>query len=147
MTSGLTNKALRIAQFPIERESKICKCFKCPNTTRGDKDYCVTHVLENPYAKRLIAELDNRKREDAQVGMQGSTVVNMEGITSKEILLAIKFGPCTIERIAKNLNLDRTIIYYYAVALKKVDKIQFSTSRRGALVLHLRETPAASICA
>jgi len=111
----------------------------CRNTTRGNKDYCLEHIAKNSYAKHILLELANRNKEDNRVKIKGPSVANVDGITCQEILLELHNSEQrTIERVTRELNLDRAIIFNYAIALREVGKIQFY-SDRGSLTLRLVE--------
>ena len=120
-------------------ESKTCRDQICKNTTRGDKDYCIRHIAKNSYAKHVLLELENRRREDLQVKIKGCSVANLAGITCQEIILELSnTEQRTVERMMRELNIERAIIYNYALALRKAGKIQFF-SDRGLLILRLVE--------
>ena len=120
-------------------ESKPCRDHTCKNTTRGDKSYCIQHIAKNSYARHILLELETRQREDYRVKIKGCSVANIEGITCQEILLELNNNEQrTIERMTRELNIERAIIYNYALALRKAGRIQFY-SDGGLLTLRLVE--------
>ena len=141
LRNGHRNRLLAVEvqeSDPNRMEPKRCKHEGCYNPTRGSKDYCTDHVLNNTYAKHIIEEMANREQEDRQVHLSGSSTANIEGITAREILLELsQSGPRTIERMTRELCLSRPLIYNYALALKKSGMIQFYSTSRGSLVLCL----------
>lgn len=123
-------------------EVKVCSIDGCRSTTRNRKPYCTRHVDNHPHVQELLQRMEDRIAEDQNVNMKGSDVANLHGITSKEILLQLRLnGPRTIERLERELRLTRSIVYKYAVALKKNGVVEFNTTSRGNITVELVDAP------
>lgn len=122
-------------------EVKVCSHDGCRDTTRNGKIYCTKHVESHVYVRELLESIDNRVLEDEHVNKNGSDVANLEGITAKELLLELKLkGPRTLERLERELQLKRSIVYKYAVAFKREGIVEFSTTSRGSVTVRLTDS-------
>jgi len=119
-------------------EIRICAADNCKESTRKRKPYCSRHVEQHVYVKELMDRLDHRVVEDDEVNREGSDVANLEGITAREILLQLRLnGPRTLERLERELQIARSIVYKYAVALKRDGIVTFNTNNRGSVTVEL----------
>jgi hypothetical protein len=117
---------------------RYCKVEGCTEATNGCKDFCSDHVEYHPYVRNLMRRLNLREHEDEEVRREGSTVVNMEGITVKEILLHLTLsGPRTEERLAREVQVDQVIIHNCLVRLSKEGIIKFGYNARNSVSVQL----------
>lgn len=115
-----------------EAEVKICALENCAQKTRKGKPYCSNHVESHTYVDELLQRMQDRIDEDAAVLREGSKVANIQGITCTEIILQLRLnGPRTLDRLERELQISRSIIYKYTVALKREGLVIFGRTTRG----------------
>jgi hypothetical protein len=134
--------ALRLGMFsdPSANQTRTCATKGCPETTREGKIYCTNHVEKHPYVKHLLDRMADRDKEDHNVKMRGPKAVNMEGITVAEIMLHLRQnGPRTEERLQRELQIDKSIIHNYVVALNQRGLVKFDVTSRYSLTVELVE--------
>ena len=140
-------KALQLIFEQSQSVPRMCEHRGCGETTREGKHYCSNHVEEQPYVQDLLKRLQERSEEDERVRMQGSTAVNMTGITTKEILLQLRqAGERTEERLTRELQIDKTVIHNYAIRLNREGMIHFGrTTRNNLKIVLLNFDPSKAI--
>ena len=103
-----------------QRQTKVCDFDDCTQTTRENKAFCTDHIEKQPYVQDLMKRMLAREQEDFRVRCEGSVSVNFHGITVNEILLHLRqSGPRTEERLQRELQLEKSILYNYIIALQK----------------------------
>ena len=121
-----------------EAEVKICAYEGCGHKTRKSKPYCSNHVESHTYVDDLLQRMQDRVDEDAAVLREGSKVANIHGITCMEIILQLRLnGPRTLDRLERELQINRSIIYKYTVALKREGLVAFGRTHRGNTTVSL----------
>ena len=114
-----------------------CEMEGCHQATQGGKPFCTEHVEEHPYVQEVLASLARREMEEARVARVGSRAVDINGITSQEILgYLVVHGAATARRLAHELNIDGKVLDAYLKAQKRRKLVKFTTNRRGRLVVH-----------
>jgi len=127
-------------------QTRYCDALGCRQATREGKPYCSEHVEEHPYVQQLISLLSERDHEESRVRRQGPRAVDVSGLTAREILQFVKVhGQRTVQRLARELNIDFKTLEGYVKALKKSGLISTSQTRRGATVIKLNGVETALI--
>lgn len=125
---------------PHTPSTRGCKVDNCEQMTREGKPFCPEHVDEHPYVQNLLSSLADRQAEEERVRSAGAPEVDIDGITARELVLHLSLhGARTVERIARELQLDAEIVRGYVAALHERDLITQSTTNRGSLVVKLRD--------
>jgi predicted transcriptional regulator len=92
----------------------------------------------HPYVQDLIARLEQRESEDERVHKRGPRAVNLQGITTQEILQHLAFhGPRTEERLCRELNLEVKTLQGYVQALRRKKLVTLGHTKRGSTVVKL----------
>jgi len=124
-------------------QTRFCEAPNCGQATREGKTYCSDHVELHPYVRGILDKLETREQEDAKVEEHGYKAVNIEGITARELLQQLTLhGPRTIHRLARELIMDGPTVNSYVKALHEHGLVDLDTTKRGALVVGLHESPA-----
>lgn len=123
---------------PRRLSPRHCEAAGCVHATREGKAYCSDHVEMHPYVQDLIARLDQRESEDERVQKRGPRAVNLQGITTQEILQHLAFhGPRTEERLCRELNLEVKTLQGYVQALRRKKLVTLGHTKRGSTVVKL----------
>jgi len=140
-------KALQLAVAATNKEVKICRVDSCQGSTREGKTFCTDHIEFQPYIRDLLQRIITRNKEDEQVRTEGSKAVNLDGITSQEILLHLRQGGTrTEERLERETRLDKVIIHNYLVRLSMEGKVRFGrTGRNNTCVRLINYDPSQSL--
>jgi len=118
--------------------TRTCGIPGCGDTTREGKDFCTEHVESQPYVQYILKKLAERDEEDERVRMEGVSAVNIEGITVEEITLHLKQnGTRTIERLAREIPLDKSVIRSYVIAMQEKSLVKFSWTERNCMSVTL----------
>lgn len=133
-------------QEPIVQRCRVaprrCEAPNCSAATREGKPYCTEHIAQHPYVVDLLAALDQRDEDDAVAAMhydRRRAGVNLQGITAQEIVMHLSVnGPRTAERLCRELSLDLQTLAGYIRALKRAKAVTETRSRRGSIVINLR---------
>ena len=108
--------------------------------TREGKPFCSEHVEKHPYVQNVLKQLDTRDAEDAAVLEKGESAANLAGITAHELLQQLELnGPRTVQRLARELNIDHKIVTGYVNALSKRGLVETDLTRRGSTVVMIAE--------
>jgi hypothetical protein len=103
-----------------------CGVVGCPGTTTGNKPYCLDHLDELPYVRRLKGEIARRDGEAS-----GAVPADPEGPTAAEILrLLAMLGPMSPGRLSREVEL----------APKLVEKLVQGLEARGAVAVAIVRT-------
>jgi len=114
------------------RDVVRCLAERCTQRTRSGKPYCPDHVEQHPYVQELQAMLVQQRNEIDQVARLGVRAVDTEGLTANELLLQLKlYGDRTVERLARDMQLDVSVVEAYARALARDGKATLARTRRG----------------
>lgn len=133
MTPRTTAKWAR--ERPVTRH---CELPDCGVATRAGKPFCSTHVQEHPYIQELLHIMMDREIEEARVRQVGSHAVACDGLNAQEILRFVRAnGERTVPRLARDLNMDLTILKCYVDALKRRRMIRLSKNKRGTPLIRL----------
>jgi predicted transcriptional regulator len=123
---------------PRRLSPRHCEATGCSHATREGKAYCSDHVEMHPYVQDLITRLEQREEEDERVNKRGPRAVNLQGITTQEILQHLAFhGPRTEERLCRELNLDVKTLQGYVQALRRKKLVTLGHTKRGSTVVKL----------
>jgi len=118
--------------------SKSCQHSGCEETTREGKPYCLHHVDKNPYARRLLDNLEQLEREHQRVRRRGPSAVDTKSDTSREILRELSIQrSCSVARLAQTLALPYPLTLSYVQALARRDLVVTSGFRRDRLQVSL----------
>ena len=124
-------------------DTQHCGAPGCSRATRENKPYCSDHVDQHPYVQGLLGKLEGREAEEARVRRQGPRAVDTESLTSNEILQHLSFhGNRTVERLARELNLEIKTLHGYVRALKQEGLVTLSRNKRGSTVVEPTSQPA-----
>ncbi len=119
------------------RETVRCEAPRCSQRTRDGKPYCPEHVELLPYVQELQAALAEQQAEQRRVASRGARAVDPDGLTARELLLQLDlYGDRTVERLARDLQLDVDLVHAYAKALARHGRVSLSQTRRGHVSLH-----------
>jgi hypothetical protein len=119
------------------KRAKHCERPDCGKATREGKPYCSDHVDDHPYVRGLIEALAAREAEEARVRKRGARAVDLDGVTAREILGYVAIhGGRTVQRLARELNLDIQTIKGYARALERGKRVHLTSTRRGAIIVN-----------
>lgn len=132
--------ALQLDQYAETNNSvtRTCSTPGCGDTTREGKPYCTEHVESHPYVQFLLKRVADRDIEDEAVRMQGSSAVNIDGITVEEITLQLRTnGTRTVERLCREIALDKSVIRSYIVAMKAAGLVTVSWTDRHSMAATL----------
>lgn len=123
---------------PRRLSPRHCEAPGCNQATREGKAYCSDHVEMHPYVQDLIMRLEEREAEDERVHRRGARAVNLQGITTQEILQHLAFhGPRTEERLCRELNLDVKTLQGYVQAMRRKKLVTLGHTKRGSTVVKL----------
>lgn len=123
---------------PRRLSPRHCEAPGCNQATREGKAYCSDHVEMHPYVQDLIMRLEEREAEDERVNRRGPRAVNLQGITTQEILQHLAFhGPRTEERLCRELNLEVKTLQGYVQAMRRKKLVTLGHTKRGSTVVKL----------
>ncbi len=95
-----------------------CQSTGCSASTTGNKPYCLDHIEEIPYVKRLLTELARREQDALRVRARRD--VDVEGPSASEILHQLEVhGPLTAGRLAREVELPPTELALFLPALER----------------------------
>lgn len=90
-----------------------------------------------PYVAKIMAQLNSRETELARIKSRNSA--NARGIIAGEFMRWLQVeGPASIPRMARNLNINESIVGAVARALSRARKITLTRNGRGVDVAELR---------
>lgn len=112
------------------------RCEVCGQATREGKPYCPDHVERHGYVQEVMAALERRAAEEERVLRKGAAAVDPEGINAREILLQLRLhGERTVERLARDLQLDPRLVPHYAQALARRGLVRLGRTSRGCVLV------------
>jgi len=116
--------------------SGSCQAAGCQAQTREGKPYCSEHVTAHPYVQRLLETLEERESEQEDVRSNGCGAVDTAGPTAGEILRHLSHnGPKTVQRIARDLQLELAVVRSYVRSLEGEGRVHLSQTSRGSFVV------------
>ena len=122
---------------------RSCEANGCAKSTREGKPYCPDHFDLHPYVKEILAELGDNKAEQEKVRKKGSKAVNLKGMTANEIRLFLgNHGSRTVERLARDLTLDVSVVRSYVASMSKQGQVILGRTTRGTTTVRLSEDAA-----
>lgn len=135
---GLEILKLQTICSESHRQTRVCEADGCNQSTRENKAFCTDHVENQPYVQDLMRRMADREQEDLKVRQNGSSAVNLKGITISEILLHLRQnGPRTEDRLQRELQIEKGTLYSYIVALRKNGIVELGTTPRGCTSIAL----------
>jgi hypothetical protein len=120
-----------------------CQFVGCHTPTTGNKAYCLDHLEEIPYVKRLLAELARREQDASRARARNE--VDVEGPSASEILHQLEVhGPLTAGRLAREVELPPNELARFLPALERRGWIAVDVVRdeRGKRHRTVRRIPA-----
>lgn len=112
------------------------RCELCGDATREGKPYCPEHVERHPYVQEVLAVLEERSAEERRVLRRGASAVDPRGVNAREILLQLHlYGERTVERLARDLQLDPALVPHYAQALARRGLVSLGRTERGSVLV------------
>jgi len=135
------NSAVQLAPMLLHapRRNKITlDCELCGAITREGKPYCSEHVHMQPYVEHLLSQLAAQEKEHERVLVKGTRAANLKSLTAKELKMHLHlFGPRTVNRLARELNLDSSVIAIYVKKMERAKVVSTSVTRRGHVMVVL----------
>ena len=122
---------------PRDSLLRECAVAGCATTTHDAKPYCVDHVELTPYAHGLLEQLALQALEEERVAREGSSAVDLEGLTARSLLQQLELGPLSLARLARKLFLSQEVALGYTLALQEAGRVTSSSSREGRPLLAL----------
>ena len=116
-------------------DALTCSMAGCTQTTRERKPYCAEHVEEHPYINDLMHRLADSEREISRVKRRGPAEVNPHGLLAQEILRELAQGDCTVERLARDMQLDAHVVQCYVRALARRGRVTLGETSRGNVLV------------
>ena len=91
-----------------------------------------------PYVQDLLDRMAERERDDQLACERGWQTIDLEGITTQEVLLAVTtWGPMTLARLAREVQLDYECVDLHVLALIARGRLAMRRRRRGGWVVCL----------
>lgn len=126
-----------------ERErhpSRQCEREGCLERTRDGKPFCQQHVDSHVYVQEVLRQLAERDAQDEAVAAHGAKAVRFDSVTAYEVILHLSLhGPRTIERLVREVNVEKKVLRGYLSAMRNKKLVTFSTTKRGATLVKLRK--------
>lgn len=86
----------------------------------------------------ILSTLAGLQAEREKVRIRGERAVDLKGLTTRELLLHLSLhGARTIERLARELQLDSDVLQGYVRALVKQGAVNLGRTNRGSTVVKL----------
>jgi len=118
--------------------TRFCRSSGCVQTTREGKPFCPDHVEHHPYVQEILGTLAEREAEEERVRTTGAPAVDPTGLTARELVLHLSLhGARTLERLARELQLDPAVVDGYVDALVERGLIALGRTNRGSTVVRL----------
>lgn len=112
------------------------RCELCGQATREGKPYCSEHVERHAYVREVMAALEARAEEERAVLRRGAAAVDLQGINAREVLLQLRLhGERTVERLARDLQLDPRLVPHYVQALARRGLVRLGRTSRGSVLV------------
>lgn len=114
-------------------EGLRCAQRGCAEPTREGKPYCPRHVEGMPYVARLVMDLRAQQAEQERVRRSTRPALDPDGLTARELLLLVEqHGGRTVPRLAKDLQLEPSVVARYVAELRRCGRVRTGETRRGA---------------
>ena len=118
---------------------RSCEEPGCFNNTRESKPFCPDHVTSHPHVQAMMAKHVERDAEIEAVRQRGHRKVDPQGLTAQELMLHLRNnGMHTVERLAKELQLETDTLSDYVLALKKSGRVVMGKTPRGSITVRLK---------
>lgn len=89
-----------------------------------------------PYVENLLSQLAEQEKEHERVLSKGTRAANLKGLTVKELKMHLQlFGPRTVNRLARELNLDSNVIAVYVRKMERAKIVTTTVTRRGHVMV------------
>lgn len=123
---------------PIRTPNHTKFCEICEGATREGKPYCPEHVEHNKYVRNILQVLKDQDEEHAKALTRGVRAITNNSLTVKEMVKVISIrGTTTVNRVAREMNLDLKIVEIYARYLVNRRITRSGSTTRGAKTLTL----------
>jgi hypothetical protein len=129
-------------RYQGQLNNRKCNIEGCKRSTKEGKFYCTDHVEESPYVQKLLERAD-RMQEEKDFAKRGRTRgrdYKLDGTSEniKDIVMHLAlYGPRTIERLQRELNLEEKVVRTFVGWLGKRGKVTTSRTKRGSTVITL----------
>ena len=125
---------------PIKTPNQLKQCEVCGESTREGKPFCPEHVERNAYVRNILQALEDQEKEHTKALKKGTSAIANNSLTAIEMVkvLAIR-GTTTVNRIAREVNLDLELVEVYARYLGERRITRSGTTTRGNKTLTLRK--------
>jgi len=91
-----------------------------------------------PYVQKLNQEIVDQEAEWDRARHRAYPVLDVGGVTAQEILMHVKlYGPRSVLRLCKDLNLERAVVEPYIKALQRKGHVRVSLNKRYVPIVHL----------
>jgi hypothetical protein len=127
-------KGTRYCAFVVDAAAQVA----CGAVTREGKPFCSDHVEEHDYVRDLLAQIEQREREEQLVLEHGA-----KAVTDRTSLLAdvvrelVMNGDRTIPRLRRDTNLPEPVVCALVRHLRYRGVVTTSTTTRGVVVVRL----------
>ena len=132
----MRQRTTEIERSPYNGGTKSCAWNGCGKTTREGKPFCSDHVEQHGYVQEILEILAEKEAEEERVRQHGSDAVDPEGLNARELLLHLdQHGSRTIERLAREFQLESNVISGYVEALASRGRVVTGRTTRGSVVV------------
>lgn len=116
-----------------------CEALGCSRATREGKPYCPRHLELNPYVGNVLAGIEAMVEEAEEVRRRGARAKNARGPLGRELLVKLRDagGSATLDRLARNLNVEARVVRLLLWALQREGELTLSRGDRGQRVATL----------
>ena len=108
--------------------------------TREGKPYCTLHVERHPYVARLLVEIEQREAEIAVLSRWRSRRPHPTSFLVSELVRALTYeseGAATVPKLARDLQLDSSVIRRIARVAKSEGLVKLGKNGRGYMTVHV----------
>jgi len=125
-----------------QMENRHCGKRGCRNSTREDKPFCPTHVLEHPYVQQIALAIKAREDEIARIELGGTPDLT-SSIVSETLVLLHETGGATVERLARERGISHHVSMSIIEAMNTAGMVTLRKTKRGAVIAQIaqRATP------
>ena len=125
------------SEGPRHSRSTPGKCKICGITTKN-KDYCVEHIEETPYASYLSQKMKEVAEEENSVATRGISAIKPTSSVVRDILKELSLGGEQLaSKLARELDLPLKIIEIYIQYMERAGQVRSYRTSRNSLVVML----------
>jgi len=144
---------IELAQAKRSTGTRFCEVPACTQTTREGKPFCPDHVDHNPYVQDILEHLAVREDEEDRakreaIRLRGNPrsklrdFADLDGPTAKMLIQYLEIhGAKTMERLARDLQLDDDVLNMFVRALVNANRVDLDYTKRGSQVVRLLNQP------